>query len=176
MMVALSVATNYAMAGLANVTIMDFIVFVGGLLFGPLVGALTGMFSWLIYGAINPYGFVPQIWIATMCSETVYGLMGGFVGRKLVSALHEGQLFQLSLFLGVIGFISTLIYDLATNAVFALVYGIPILAAVVSGTPFALLHELSNVAIFVLGCVPVMISVKNFLGVERIEQISAFAK
>lgn len=175
-LVALSIATNYALVGVNNVKIMDLIVFVGGFLFGPLVGALTGMLSWMIYGAINPYGFVPQIYVATILAETIYGLLGGLLGKKLLASQVEGQGLRLSLFFGIIGFTSTLIYDLATTVVYALVIEIPVIPTIVMGVPFTLVHELSNTAFFILGCVPIIVSVKSFIGAERIEQIRFLAE
>jgi len=53
---ALSIGTNYALAGIVNVKPMDFIVFIGGFLFGEVAGSSIGIFSWLIYGSMNPYG------------------------------------------------------------------------------------------------------------------------
>ena len=44
-LVALSIGTNYALAGVWNVKLMDFIVFVGGFCFGPVVGVLVGVIS-----------------------------------------------------------------------------------------------------------------------------------
>lgn len=175
-LVALSIATNYALVGVNNVKIMDLIVFVGGFLFGPLVGALTGMLSWMIYGAINPYGFVPQIYVATILAETIYGLLGGLLGKKLLASQVEGQGLRLSLFFGIIGFTSTLIYDLATTVVYALVIENPVIPTIVMGVPFTLVHELSNTAFFILGCVPIIVSVKSFIGAERIEQIRFLAE
>ncbi len=170
-LVALSIATNYALIGVANVTIMDLIVFVSGFFFGPILGAIVGMFSWMIYGAINPYGFVPQIYVATILAEAIYGLLGGLLGRKLLTSQINGQNLKLSLFFGIVGFTSTLIYDLATTVVYALTIETPIIPTIVFGVPFTLLHELSNTAFFILGCVPIMVTVKSFLGAERIEQL-----
>jgi len=168
-LVALCVATNYALVGVYNVKVMDFIVFVGGFCFGPLAGALIGILSWAVYGVINPYGFVPQIWLATMFSEPIYGLAGGFLSRNLGSTDFKSSHFQLSIIFGVFGFFSTLVYDLITNVVYALTFNIPTIVAIILGTPFTILHELSNTAIFVLGSVPLIIAARNFLGVEKFD-------
>ena len=166
-LVALCVATNYALVGVYNVKVMDFIVFVGGFCFGPIAGALVGILSWAVYGVINPYGFVPQIWLATMFSEPIYGLLGGLLSRKLGSTDFNETHLQLSVVFGVSGFISTLVYDLITNVVYALTFDIPIVVAIILGTPFTVLHQVSNAAIFVVGSVPLIIAVRNSLGVER---------
>ncbi len=170
-LVALSVATNYALIAVTNVTIMDLIVFVSGFFFGPILGAIVGMFSWMIYGVINPYGFVPQIYVATILAETIYGLLGGLLGRKLLTSRINVQDLKLSLFFGIIGFTSTMIWDLVTTVVYALTFDQPVIPTVVLGVPFTLTHELSNAAFFILGCVPIIIAVRSFLGVGRVEHL-----
>ena len=166
-LVALCVATNYALVGVYNVKVMDFIVFVGGFCFGPIAGALIGILSWAVYGVINPYGFVPQIWLATMLCESIYGVIGGLLGRNLASNNFDGQRLKLSVLFGATGFMLTLIYDLITNVVYSLTFDIPTIVAIILGTPFTILHELSNTAIFVIGSVPLIIAVRNSLGVEK---------
>jgi LytS/YehU family sensor histidine kinase len=153
-LVALCVATNYALIGVHQVKAMDFIVFVGGFCYGPLIGALTGFLSWTIYGVLNPFGFVPQIWFATMIMESIYGLVGGFLGRNFVKTSFREQRLPLGAFFSIMGFILTLIYDLVVSSVYASVFNVPLLVAVVVGTPFHVLHELSNAVIFGIASIP----------------------
>ncbi|MFW6117322.1 MAG: ECF transporter S component [Thermoproteota archaeon] len=167
-LVALCVATNYALVEIPNVKAMDFIVFVGGFCFGPLVGGLIGIFSWAVYGVLNPYGFQLPIWLATMFGESIYGLVGGFLGKKLISTDNGVQKTKISFLFGVVAFLFTTLYDLFANFVYALTYGMPILAAIVLGTPFTILHQLSNTAIFVVGSFPVIVAIKKSLGGEKI--------
>ena len=167
--VALGIATNYVLVGVPNVKFMDFIVFIGGFCFGPVVGALIAILTWAVYGVINPYGFVPQVWLATMFSETIYGLVGGFLGRNFVSAdFHSRQGLKLSIFFGTVGFISTLIYDITTNFVYAYVFNVPIILALILGAPFTVLHELSNAAIFSIGSIPVIVTLKKLWEVRKV--------
>jgi len=166
--VALCVATNYALVGVPNIKVMDFIVFIGGFCFGPFIGALIGVLSWAVYGIINPYGFVLQVWLATMFSESIYGLLGGLLGKKFALASYDGNRLELSIFFGTMGFIPTLIYDLVTNFVYALAFGIPVFVAILTGTPFTILHEVSNVAIFGVSTVPVVTVLEKLLGGERV--------
>jgi len=166
-LVALCVATNYALVGVPQVKVMDFIVFIGGFFFGPFTGALVGVFTWAVYGAINPYGFVFQVWLATMFSEPIYGILGGILGKNLASTNLNGKRLRLSVFFGTMGFILTLIYDLVTNVVFALAVGWPIIAAIVFGMPFTILHEISNAAIFSVGSIPVIAVLEKLSGGRR---------
>jgi len=165
--VALCVATNYALVGVPNVKVMDFIVFIGGFCFGPFTGALIGVLSWAVYGAINPYGFVFQVWVATMFSETIYGILGGLLGKNLTSTNFGDERLKLSIFFGTMGFIMTLIYDLVTNVVFALAVDWPIIVALIFGIPFAILHEVSNAAIFSVGSIPVIAVLEKVSGGNR---------
>ncbi len=147
---------------------MDFIVFVGGFCLGPLSGVSIGFLSWLVYGAINPYGFVPQVWLATMFSEAIYGLLGGLLGKKIALTDLNGVRLRLSIFFGTVGFISTLFYDLFTNVVFASVFEFSIIVAIFFGLPFAVLHQVSNAAIFGVGAVPAITVLEKLLGDERV--------
>lgn len=155
-LVALCIATNYALAGVPNVKFMDFIVFIGGFYLGPLAGASIGILTWLVYGMINPYGFVPRIWLATMFSESIYGVLGGFLGKNFVSTNFSEHRLKLNVVFGTVGFISTLIYDIITTIVFVWTFNLPIIGAIVIGVPFTVLHELSNTAIFSISSIPVI--------------------
>jgi len=171
-LVALSVATNYVLVGVPNLKVMDFIVFIGGFCFGPIVGASVGILTWMVYGVVNPYGFVPQVWLATMFSESLYGVFGGLLGKSLVSFSLKDQRFRLGVFFGSFGFILTLIYDLITNVVYAVTFGIPILVSIVLGVPFTALHELSNVAIFSVGSIPLIRAIRKVVGGSTIGLVS----
>jgi uncharacterized membrane protein len=167
-LVALSIATSYALIGLANVTAMDFIVFIGGFCFGPIVGALIGILTWAVYGAINPYGFVPQIWLATMFSEPIYGVVGGLVGKNLSSTDFNGQRLKLSVFFGIMGFALTFVYEFVLNVVSAFVfYDGAIILAIIAAVPFTFSHEISNIAIFTLGSIPMITAIEKIMGVKR---------
>ncbi len=160
-------ATNYALAGLPNIKVMDFIVFIGGFCFGAFAGCLIGILTWVIYGMINPYGFVFQVWLATMFSEAIYGVIGGLLGKNLASTNFNDNHLRLSILFGTVGFILTLIYDLITNVVYAPVFGVPIIVAIIFGMPFTVLHECSNAIIFGVGSVPIITRLEKFLGGDR---------
>lgn len=159
--VALCLATNYALAGVPNVKLMDFLVFIGGFFFGSFAGASIGIFTWIVYGTINPYGgFSLPVWLACILSEAVYGVVGGVLGKKFFSTSFDERL-MLSVFFGIIGFILTLIYDLVTTAAFSWSFNIPIIAAVIFGMPFYILHEISNAALFAVCSIPTISGLKK---------------
>lgn len=157
-MSAAAIASNYLLIGVANIKFMDLIVFTSGFIMGPTMGAITGAMVWLIYGTINPFGFSLPILIATMCSETVYGIAGGLY-RKSSS---NGTGFDI--WVAVIGFLATFLYDLITNIVSAYTVGIPISVGLVTGIPFMLAHVLSNTVFFGLGFRPLSNSIQKILG------------
>ncbi len=142
----LAIATNYALAALPNVNLMDFIVFLAGYSVGPLEGVAVALLSWLVYGTINPYGFVPTIWIATSASECLFALAGWGVSR--ISPEHSRDLQRILLVMSGLG--STAAYDLATNAAFAWTFDLSLKAALIAGIPFSLVHMLINTATFSL--------------------------
>ena len=154
--VAACIGSNYALIGIPNLKVMDLLVFVSGFVFGPLVGASIGILVWVVYGVLNPYGFVLPIWIATMLSESLYGFMGGVIARRLSAIDVSNNRTGLGFLFGAIGFFITFLYDLITNVAFALTFGLPIYAAIIAGIPFAIIHELSNTAIFGICSIPLV--------------------
>jgi uncharacterized membrane protein len=167
---ALIIGTNYAMMPLYNIKLMDIIVFVSGFCFGPFTGGLIGCFSWAVYGTLNPLGFSLPIWLATMLSESIYGVVGGMISKALKgnSGGFKGQQLNLCIFFGTLGVFLTVTYDVITNIVFGYVTGWSILFAVIVGfVPFGLIHVISNAFFFGLGCVPTIKALLNVIGVEN---------
>jgi LytS/YehU family sensor histidine kinase len=158
---ALSIGTDYALVGVFNVKPMDLIVFIGGFLFGPVVGSSIGVFSWLIYGTLNPYGFEPRIWLATMFAESVYGITGGLLRKALGSTSLDSQRLRLSVLFATMGFLPTVIYDMITNIVYAPVYNQPVIVALLVGAPAAVVHEGANFLIFGVCSVPTILALRK---------------
>lgn len=154
--VAACIGSNYALIGIANFKVMDLLVFVSGFVFGPLIGASVGALTWVVYGVLNPYGFIPQIWIATMLSETIYGVMGGLLARRVSSTDLLNNRMVLRALFGAAGFLLTFLYDLVTNVAFALTFSIPIIAAIIAGAPLAIIHEVCNMLLFGACSIPLI--------------------
>lgn len=165
--VALCLGSNYALVSIPNLKVMDFFVFITGFLFGPVAGASVGALVWVIYGVLNPYGFVPQVWVATTLSETVYGFAGGLLGKWTASMEFNKNHVSLSVLLGAAGFFTTLIYDLLTNIVYAWAFNVPFIIAIIAGAPFIIIHELSNTAIFGVCSIPLIVTLEKYIGGER---------
>lgn len=151
------IASNYLLIGVVNVKFMDLIVFTGGFTFGPLTGASVGVLTWLVYGTLNPYGFSLPIFIATSLGESLYGIVGGILGKRSNSIMGSG--FSANMKFAIIGFLLTFAYDLMTNIVSAISIGIPLTVAMVTGIPFAIAHEVSNATFFFLGASPLVLAI-----------------
>jgi uncharacterized membrane protein len=166
MFCALSIGTDYALYGLWNVKLMDFIVFVCGFCFGSVAGASVGVISWSVYGTLNPQGFVLPVLLATTFSETIYGIAGGLLRKGLTDL--KGETRKASVFFASVGALLTVIYDVVTNVVFGLVAGWNVVFAVVVGfIPFGLTHEISNFVFFGVGSVSVITAINKVVGGER---------
>lgn len=168
---ALSIGTNYAMISFYNVKFMDFIVFVAGFCFGPVVGALIGITSWTVYGVLNPLGFSLHIWLATMFSEPIYGVAGAFLRKSLdINELNlmKKERVNFCIFLGTLGMLLTFVYDIVTNIVWGYVYNLNIFLAVIMGFfPFGLVHMVSNAFFFGIGGIPAINAVLSVIGGEN---------
>lgn len=167
---ALCIGTNYALLPFFNVKFMDFIVFVGGFCFGPLVGGSIGVLSWGIYGTLNPLGFSFPVWLSTMFGEAIFGVVGGLV-RVLVfpknSRMIDDKVGAAVLF-GVISLFLTFGYDLITNLAYAYTFGINFIVAIIVGfVPFGIVHLVSNAVFFSVGCVPAINAILKVSGGEK---------
>lgn len=176
-MTGLCVASNYLMLSLVNVKFMDLFVFVSGYTMGPLVGAFVGSFTWLIYGTVNPYGFSLPILFTTMAGESLYGIVGGVLSRldhsdtdwqnSQKSSFSSSGFWLSNVRFAFLGFLLTFVYDLFTNVVSGLTVGFPIIVAIISGIPFALVHEISNFFFFFFGASILINAIRSLTGKRR---------
>ncbi len=148
---------------------MDALVFISAFLFGLDVGIGTAVVSWGVYGFINPYGQAgfPLILFLT-AGECLYAIAGGVLrktsfARDLVKStypLHSTNAryrlvktySQTSILFGVVGLFATFAYDILTNfATYLFLEGSlyqALIIGIITGAPFALVHEASNVIFF----------------------------
>jgi uncharacterized membrane protein len=152
MFTALAVATDYAMLPLANIKLMDSIVFVSALAFGLEVGVSVSALTWLVYGEINPLGPDGGLLLLVLVgSETIYAFLGCLVRRSLDQ--DQVGFPTRSLLWGSLGLIGAFVYDLITNVAPGLLAGMPPGQAVfllVPGAPFMVAHEVSDFVFFAI--------------------------
>lgn len=150
MLTALAVSTDYAMFPLANVKLMDSIVFVASLAFGLEVGVSVGTLTWLVYGEVNPLG--PDggvLLLILIASETVYAVLGWGV-RKFLDP-DRSSFPARNLLWGSLGLIGAFVYDFTTIVVPYLLVGqglVESVAGLLPAAPFMLAHEASDFVFF----------------------------
>jgi len=165
MMIALILSTNYVMFGLPNVKLMDMLVFLSGFWLGPLYGAATGALSWMVYGTMNPLGFSILTFVTVIPMEMVYGLLGGFLGKKAPRSTSS-----LAWSFAVVGLLSTLLYDLVTNAVTGVIYYENVLVGILTGIPLSITHIASNLLQFAV-LAPLVVTQADKLFLWRLNHI-----
>ena len=153
---ALCVSTNYMMSAVPNINLMDLLVFVTGFSFGAFAGASVATLSWMVYGVINPLGSNIIILVSCIIGEMIFGVVGGVIGKSI--KLHRSR--NLHIEFGLLGLVLSTTYDLITNMVYAKVFNLPIITAIVSGwllPPwFGIIHEVSNLILFSVVALPLV--------------------
>lgn len=152
-LIALAIALKVPILSIPNVEFFTFIVFSAGYLLGIYAGVLAGVISMSIYTTfVTPYGLPPlPIAFAQVFSMAIIGFGGGLVSKSAGMVFDRdshSRTISTIILMGISGLVLTLIYDLLTNLASAYVVGqfLPVMMAAV---PFALIHILSNVVIFV---------------------------
>ncbi len=153
-LIALAIVLKLPLLSVPNVEFFTFIIFSSGYLLGMIGGAVVGIISISIYtSVITPYGLPPlPIAFAQILSMALIGFAGGLAFKFNVVSIDENspsRLFVHYFIMGVFGLVLTIIYDLFTNLAVAFVMG-QFLPVMVAAIPFALIHILSNVIIFVV--------------------------
>ncbi|MGQ9515043.1 MAG: hypothetical protein ACUVTL_08365 [Thermoproteota archaeon] len=147
------IVSNYVMLPLWNIKLMDTIVFVCGFIFGLYTGLLIATISWIVYGSINPYGFSLPTLVVVIVGEMFYAISGDLL-RRTPSIPNNVSLLSIhNLIFGVVGLVSTLAYDLLTNAFVGwLFYGSIIFGLLTMNfpIPMGIIHEVSNFFFFAL--------------------------
>jgi uncharacterized membrane protein len=167
-LVALAIVLKLPILSVPNVEFLTFVIFSSGYLLGAVEGLLVGVISMSLYTSIiTPYGLPPlPIAFAQVFSMALIGFAGGIASRLHLVSLHKEPSSSSGfkyLTMGLFGLGLTLIYDLFTNLATAYVMG-QFWPVMIAAIPFALLHILSNVFIFVI-LTPVLLKLSTFLTV-----------
>jgi uncharacterized membrane protein len=188
---ALCVVVGYArglsLSWLPNVAeFMTVLIFVSGLMFGPVVGALNGAITLAIYTLI-PYPFAspasflyttPPVLLAVMVAlGSLYGLVGGFL-RKRYSAvkINKRMIAEMAFW----GLFLTFTYDVLASVGFYLAYSIyytsvweaiywTFIPTIYMPYP-PIVHTFTNTVIFALLSPPLVKAIGSYLGMRPKEQ------
>lgn len=156
----LIIASDYALIPALNVKLVDTLVFCTSFVFGFRVGASVSVLSELIWGIVSPYGFFLPIVPFLVLGELLY-VFAGYFASKIWGKEMFGAFSTRNLYFGAILAICAFLWDLETNLATGVIGGaqtlIAYVAFLISGIPFAILHELSD---FILGAslAPIVIS------------------
>lgn len=159
----LIIASDYALAPVFNVKLVDSLVFSSAYSFGFRIGAYIAILSELVWGVFNPNGFGGLIIPFLVVGEMIYAF-AGYSASKLWKLEEVKTLSPRNLFFGATLAICAFVWDLETNLATAFLEGahtlIQYLTVVLFGIiPFAIAHELSD---FVFGSILVPIVILQF--------------
>ena len=150
---ALAIGMGFSLMLVPNIELITVIIFMSGLMLGWRWGALVGGTAIFIYSGLNPMGSglsFPSLFFMQILGMAITGFTGGLFSRFFLE--KETNIFSL-ITLGLLGFICTLIYDFLTLISYPLSAGLGLsgmIAALVKGIGFTLLHEISNAIVFVV--------------------------
>jgi hypothetical protein len=157
---ALIVGSDYVLAGLANVKLLDSLVFLAAYLFGFRIGASVGILSEFIWAYGTPWGSPGYIAPFLIIGEVMFAL-AGFAASRIWPTEH-GFRSGTSVALGGLLAICAFVWDLETEVGTALIGFWPsvtianYVGTVLLGLPFTLAHEMSDF-LFGMFLVPLLI-------------------
>jgi hypothetical protein len=145
---ALVFVAGQALAGIPNVELVTFVVFVSGYLLGPRLGAVVGAAGMGAHSLLNVMGAVaPPIWISQWFCYAIVGVTGGLVGPALARVERHGVA---ALLAALTGGVLVLFYQLVVNAISFVTFasGVSIWVYVWGGLAFAAVQVAWNAAAF----------------------------
>ena len=150
---AMAIAMGYSLMMVPNIELITVIIFLSGVILNIRWGVLVGFVAMGIYSGLNPLGSglsFPPLFFAQIIGMAVCGAVGG-----LLRPFFYVKKYNLStlILLGLSGFLVTFIYDALTLISYPLFSGLGyagIVASLIKGLGFTLLHEISNIFIFLI--------------------------
>lgn len=135
-----------------------------GFVFGSKFGAFLGALTMFINGFLSPWGFAGLIMPFQVIGMVIIGFVGGIYNRSLKGNPYSSYLTCVEV--AILAAFLTLIYDLITNVGFAVLFEVNIIAALIMGAWFTIIHVGSNTIIFGSTFVPLAKIVKRLEGGE----------
>ncbi|OQX92281.1 MAG: hypothetical protein B6D58_03555 [candidate division Zixibacteria bacterium 4484_95] len=143
---ALAIAINFPLLGVPNVEFFSLCLFISGVFLRIWGGFVVPLVAGSVFIILNPNG-PPTLFavaIAQIIGFVLFGLAGALFGRSILK--NKSRLLGLVL-LATVGIVLTFIYDLLTNAAFAVTIG-PFWPTIIGGIGFSIWHIVSNGLIF----------------------------
>lgn len=146
-----------------NIELTSFICFLTGFLFGSIPGLFVGTLTMFLNGFLSTYGFAGTVILPfQIIGMGVIGLAGGVYRKSLGKNLNSKR--QLQLEICSLASFLTVFYDLITNMAFAVQFGVNFLLALVMGSWFMALHNISNIVVFGAAFLPLTKIIGNLTG------------
>ena len=161
---AVAIGMGFSLILIPNIELITVVVFLSGLYLGIRWGGVVGMTSMAIYSGMNPMGSglsFPPLFAMQIIGMSLTGIIGGLV--RPFFFVKQFNVFLISS-LAILGFTVTLIYDMLTLIAYPIAAGLGfsgILAALIKGLGFTLLHEISNAIVFAISIPRVIKLLKN---------------
>ena len=165
LLVSVVVTLGVSLVAVPNIELMTVSVFVSGFLLGPGLGTLVGVVSMMVFSVFNPLGAaLPPLLVAQVLGQALVGAAGGIAGPAIVRGGKRWVSFAGA---GILGFLLTLVYDVATNAgAFVVISGEKTAANLVkfigAGIVFMMLHLVWNTLVFAVVLTPVLIVLDRY--------------
>ena len=159
-----AIGMGFSLMLIPNIELITVVVFLSGLYLGIWWGGLVGMTSMAIYSGMNPMGSglsFPPLFAMQIIGMSLTGIIGGLV--RPFFFVKQFNVFLISS-LAILGFTVTLIYDMLTLIAYPIAAGLGfsgMLAALIKGLGFTLLHEISNAIVFVVSIPRIVKLLKN---------------
>lgn len=150
---AMAIAMGYSLMMVPNIELITVTIFLSGVTLNLKWGAMVGLVAMAIYSGLNPLGSglsFPPLFFAQIIGMSLCGIIGGIL--KPIFFVKKFSFLKLFL-LGLAGFLVTFLYDVLTLVSYPLFSGLGfpgIVASLIKGLGFTLLHEISNIFIFLI--------------------------
>ena len=150
---AMAIAMGYSLMMVPNIELITVTIFLSGVTLNLKWGAMVGLVAMAIYSGLIPLGSglsFPPLFFAQIIGMSLCGIIGGIL--KPIFFVKKFSFLKLFL-LGLAGFLVTFIYDVLTLVSYPLFSGLGfpgIIASLIKGLGFTLLHEISNIFIFLI--------------------------
>jgi len=145
-----------------NVESTSLICFLVGFLFGASFGAFLGALTMFINGFLSLWGFAGTIMPFQILGMALMGFMGGVYRKSLGGSVSISKILNLEV--SFLAAFFTLIYDIITNIGWAVPSNTPVIAALIAGTWFTIVHVVSNTVLFGAAFFGLVRIVANLLG------------
>ncbi|RLI46992.1 hypothetical protein DRO69_01820 [Candidatus Bathyarchaeota archaeon] len=145
-----------------NIEFTSIISFVVGVIFGCSAGAFLGGMTMFINGFLSPWGFAGLNMPFQIIGMAAIGIIGGLYGKSMRGNHYSSRL--ISAEAAVLGAFLTLIYDIVTNAGFALLFKLDLIFVLIIGIWFSIIHVFTNSVLFGLSFLPLSKIIKQLYG------------